>query len=1179
MNGFKSFPDATHIDFVPGVTAIVGPNGSGKSNIIDAVRWVLGEQSMKSLRGNKLEDVIFSGSDTRKPIQRAEVSLVLDNSTGIFPLPYEEVKVTRRVFRSGESEFFINQQACRLKDITHLFLDSGVGRSGFSIITQGRVEEILNSNAVERRQIFDEAAGVLKYRTQKEEAIAKLAKTTDHLERVLDILNELTEQLGPLQIGSEKAKRAVALDEKITQLEQLILQFDAEQLQLQHEAYSQQLEDARVHINKMDTSILQQIEQFKQLKQQQSEQQQIVESLQIQKNEYQMSIEKWKGELRLTEEQLKHSGETKERLLKEQRQNQLEINSAESQLSEWNEQLAQWHQELKELQDQQAALVHVLGQSVEEMTKEIDDLKAEYIERLNEEAGLKNERQHVLQQQEKLKPLQFSVDTELQFDKAYQVAEEAYLAMKNDIQTTSVAIETKRSDVKEMEQKQQQLKQELIEKRTFYQKANEKKIQWESRHELLLSMEQQFATYFSSVKTVLQAAEQKKLSGVIGAVSQIVRAAEERFVTAIEIALGATTQHILTETEQHAKQAIQYLHDQRAGRATFLPLPTIKGRWISSTEQEKILAQPGVVGIAKDLVLFNPSYDAIVSSILGRTIVTESLEDALQLARSIQYKYRIVTLDGDVVNSGGSLTGGKGEQRKSPFKQQEELIATKKRVTQMNALMQQAEASLQAVEQQQNTWLEQQLIAKEELQELEQQLHRLEVEVVERRNEFHQTKVNLQNYQLQFKETQVSQQEFTERLSTIDQQLEHLKKKLEQLDHTIQEKTLFMKNSEVERQALQRQKEQINAEILVLKERIKHTTTMRDKEQEQLEKMHRNLHGVEAQLARLANVSSARSQEQILEDVEQATLKEQSVLKKLLTQQQTLQETEQKMTSIDEQLVEMRANREQHMDRNTEVQVNIAKIEERLETILEVLERKYFIHASQLTSVQLVNEQEQRKQLLLMQEERETIGPVDPSVIQQYEEVALRHQFLSEQREDLIHAKVTLLDAMEEMDEEMEERFLTTFEAIRHYFKQTFVQMFGGGEADLQLTTPDQLLTTGVEIIARPPGKKMQSLRLLSGGERALTAITLLFAMIQVRPIPFCILDEVEAALDEMNVARYSDYLKHFSQQTQFIVITHRKGTMEGADVLYGVTMQEPGVSSLFSVHLSDVEEKVGQLH
>ena len=1175
--GFKSFPDKMTIDFVPGVTAIVGPNGSGKSNIIDAIRWVLGEQSVRSLRGQKMEDVIFSGSDTRKKVNMAEVSLVLDNTSGQFPISYSEVKVTRKVTRSGDSTFYLNNERCRLKDITDLFVDSGVGKAAFSIISQGRVDEVLNSSPVERRLIFDEAAGVLKYRKRKEEATNKLNKTSEHLERVLDILNELNQQLEPLRISSEKAKKAARLDEALTQLDRDVLQYDVFHQTEQYEQLEKQLVESESEQQQLSEAVAKDHEEVERYQGTRDQLQERREQIQQQIADLQAAVEKWEGRKLLTHEQAKHKKERVEQLQFTVQSTAEQQQKLEEERDTLQSELQQLEQQAKQQQERVEQLERALDTPIDELEQQLEQLKSVYIDRLNEEATIRNDLKHAEQQlttqkmrttndakAEQLKRRQ--EEAIIQYDKldeAWKQNESARMQAKEQLEQLTAMYEDNRKKLAMQEQ--------------LVKEASERVIEWRSRLQVLESIEQQFKSYTSSVQEVLKASNRQALKGIHGAVSQLVEAQEERVVKAIETALGATSQQIVTADEASAKAAIRYLKERTLGRATFLPMSTIRGRSVSPSDLQAVQQMPEYVGVASELVRYESSYEAIIQSILGRTLVAETLDGATVIAKRLNYRYRVVTLDGDVVNSGGSLTGGRGKGRPSPFMQKEELHATRKRVAQLQRDIEEAERHMEVTKRQTNAAFEQAQRERAHYEKLSAENRTLEIERLNCKAQKDQHVANYEQYEMQLKETTASVTAMTEQREKLQSEHEKLQKTIEEMKEEISRQTQLLTERRTEHTALTEQYYTARSTCELSEEKLQSVRQQLQRVQKEWTNVRKAAEKVESELTLIENDELEQFTSEEIEQHLQQTTDDLNAAQRALTE---LQEQQRHTSDELRQLEEGRARRQHQLteteQRVTETKVALAKIETTLRALVEQLQTKYGIYGRIEQCPEIESIDDSRERLAKMKEERKQIGPVDPSTIEQYEEVLERHTFLSEQRTDLIEAKITLQDAMEEMDEEVEQRFIVTFRAIRHHFQDIFTKMFGGGEADLKLTDPNNLLETGVDIVARPPGKKLQNLSLLSGGERALTAITLLFALIEARPVPFCILDEVEAALDEVNVLRYSDYLKHFSTSTQFIVITHRKGTMEGADVLYGVTMEEAGVSTMLSVQLSEVEEKIG---
>jgi chromosome segregation protein len=1177
--GFKSFADRIGVDFVPGVTAVVGPNGSGKSNITDAIRWVLGEQSAKSLRGSKMEDIIFAGSDTRKALNYAEVTLTLDNQDTGLAIDYNEVSVTRRVSRSGESEFFINKQPCRLKDIIDLFMDSGLGREAFSIISQGKVEEILNSKAEDRRTIFEEAAGVLKYKNRKKKAELKLTETQENLNRVNDIIHELESQVEPLQIQASMAKDYLEKKEELEKFEVALTVYEIEDLHQKWDNLSKQLEDHKQEEIKLSAQLQKKEAKIAETRDHITALDESISDLQNVLLHASEELEKLEGRKEVLKERKKNASQNKEQLKK----NIEELTEKIYQLTQnrdtqkgtvklHSEQAKNLQQQLKENQEKLELYTENIGEK-------IDALKSEYFDLLNSQTGAKNEVKYIDQQLEAQERKSSRLDAENN-----KYLQERLIAneKKAEIQSLLEEVQRKLAD-KTGEFYQQQRHIEKVkgnyekQEKTLYQ-AYQILQQAKSRKEMLEEMEEDYSGFFQGVKEILKA-RGKKLNGIEGAVAELVTVPKD-YETALETALGGALQHIVVDNEQNARAAIQFLKQNSFGRATFLPLNIIKGRPLSREQLSSIQNHPSLIGPAVSLVKFEQKYNEVIYNLLGNVVITKDLKGANELAKILQYRCRIVTVDGDIVNPGGSMTGGAVKQKTSSLLTRKgELEDLKTKLVKMEEQTVNLENVVKTL--------------KIEVQTSEQQLEKLrkageEYRVEEqslkgdlRQVELEEKNINdrLSIYDLEKGQFSEEQETLTNRKTELVQAMEGHMVQIAALDEQItklnEQKTNEMTNKEALISEINNLKVEFaakNEQFVNAKERF---ALLKDELEESETKLSIYKEDLELLSSEMTNSSSGEEQLEVAAKRKQQD-KEETIKLISLRRQERLQLQE----SLEDMEIEARELKRLHKGM-TEVlkdeEVKINRLDVDLENRLSHLREEYLLSfegAKEQYPLTLPIE-EARKKVKLIKLAIDELGNVNLGAIEEYERVSERYEFLNEQKTDLQEAKDTLFQVIDEMDAEMKNRFKQTFEGIRTHFEPVFQALFGGGRADLRLTEPEDLLNTGVEIVAQPPGKKLQNLSLLSGGERALTAIALLFSILKVRPVPFCILDEVEAALDEANVYRFSQYLKRYSTGTQFIVITHRKGTMEEADVLYGVTMQESGVSKLVSVRLEETKELV----
>lgn len=1177
--GFKSFAERIGVEFVQGVTAVVGPNGSGKSNITDAIRWVLGEQSAKSLRGSKMEDIIFAGSDSRKPLNFAEVTLTLDNEKQGIAIDFNEVSVTRRVYRSGESEFLINKQTCRLKDIIDLFMDSGLGREAFSIISQGKVEEILNSKPEDRRTIFEEAAGVLKYKNRKKKAEVKLMETQDNLNRVNDILHELESQVEPLKIQASIAKDYLEKKEELEKIEVALTVYEIEELHQKWESLSEQLEKHKIEEIKLSAELQKREAKMVEMRDHVTALDESISDLQNVLLHASEELEKLEGRKEVLKERKKNASQNKVQLehnIQELKEKINILTNHRDSQAEFVKNLGAEVQILQSKVKEKQEKIQLFTGNIEE---KIESLKSEYIELLNEQAGDKNEQKYILQQLEQQERKNVRLDEEnVKFLDSRQLVENKkamILTSLKDIQKrVSEQINTFRGNQHKLEStKNHYQKQE----KTLYQ-AYQFLQQAKSRKEMLEEMEEDYSGFFQGVQEILKA-RGKKLNGIEGAVAELVQVPKE-FETAIETALGAAMQHIVVDSEQSARMAIQYLKQNSYGRATFLPINVIKGRLLSSTQLHLIQSHPSFIGTAVSLVMFNQKYGEVMNNLLGNVVITKDLKGANELAKVLQYRCRMVTLDGDVVNPGGSMTGGAIKQKSSSLLTRKgELDDLKVKIADMEnktakleGIVKELKADIQKQEQQIET-------VRNDGEDLRLKEQALKGDLREAELEEKNFNERLEMYDLEKGQFAIEKKTLLERQAELTKSLDSYKEKISSLDELITQLTEQKTMDLTSKDALITEMNDLKVEFAAKNEQFMNAKERYSILEKDLEDSNQKLIVYSEDLHFLTSemTNSSSGEEQLETAVKKKQQDKEETLKLISERRQERLQLHAALEDVEMEEKELKRSHKGLVEALKDEEVKINRLDVELENRLAHLREEY------LLSFEGAKEQfplttpveDARKRVKLIKLAIEELGNVNLGAIEEYERISERYEFLIEQKNDLQEAKDTLFEVIDEMDVEMKKRFEQTFSGIRSHFEPVFRALFGGGRADLKLTDPLDLLNTGVEIVAQPPGKKLQNLGLLSGGERALTAIALLFSILKVRPVPFCILDEVEAALDEANVYRFSQYLKRYSSETQFIVITHRKGTMEEADVLYGVTMQESGVSKLVSVRLDDTKELV----
>ena len=1168
IQGFKSFADKTKVVFDQGVTAVVGPNGSGKSNITESLRWALGESSVKSLRGGKMPDVIFAGTESRKPLNYASVIVTLDNQDGFIKDAGQEIKVERHIYRTGDSEYKIDGKKVRLRDIHDLFLDTGLGRDSFSIISQGKVEEIFNSKPEERRAIFEEAAGVLKYKTRRKETESKLQQTQDNLDRLEDIIYELDNQIKPLEKQAATARKFMDLDgqRKAIYLDVLVAQIQANKAELDV------TEEELNQVQELLTSYYQKRQDLEEenqtLKKKRHDLQAEIAKDQSSLMDLTSLISDLERKLALskleTEQVALNQQEAQARLASlDEKRNALiqEREEKETNLSQLEENLAVNTKEVNRLEAELLAFSDDPDQMIEQLRERFVSFLQEEADVSNQltriENDLENSRQQTQKQEEQLESLKE------QLASAKSKASEQELALKSAKEQVQTLLADYQTNAKEEEAQKQayQSQQNQLFGRLDSLKNKQAKVQ------SLENILKNHSNFYAGVKSVLQ--EKNRLGGIIGAISEHLTF-DVHYQTALEIALGASSQHIIVEDEQAATKAIDFLKRNRSGRATFLPLTTIKARSISGQNQDVIASSPGFLGMADELVTFDAKHEAIFKNLLATTAIFDTVEHARDAARKVRYQVRMVTLDGTELRTGGSYAGGANRQNNSIFIKPE-LEQLQKEIAQEEKLLRQEEENLKSV-QEGLTALAQTLEtikSQGEQARIEEQGLYLAYQQTSQQVEELETLLELQEKELnnlRGGDWQTEKEKCQERLAVISTEKQKLESEIEEIKsnkNAIQERYQNLQDKLSQERLLKTEmigrKRYEVADIERINKELENLNIEQDEIERLLQEKVDNLEKVDTELL-AKQEAEAKSQK---EELQQG----------LIRKQFELDDIEGQLDDIASHLEQARQQNEEWIRKQTRAEATKEKITDRLRYLQGQLTEEY-----QISYTEALEQANSLEDLAIAEQEVKdleksirSLGPVNLDAIEQFDEVHERLEFLNSQRDDILSAKNLLLETITEMNDEVKERFKSTFEAIRESFKVTFKQMFGGGQADLILTEGD-LLTAGVEISVQPPGKKIQSLNLMSGGEKALSALALLFSIIRVKTIPFVILDEVEAALDEANVKRFGDYLNRFDKDSQFIVVTHRKGTMAAADSIYGVTMQESGVSKIVSVKLKDLE-------
>lgn len=1180
IQGFKSFPDRTKITFGSGLTAVVGPNGSGKSNISDAVRWVMGEQSTKSLRGARMEDVIFTGTQNRKSQGFAEVSLFIDNSDKTLPMEQDEVVITRKYYRSGDSEYKINGQEVRLRDINELFMDTGLGRDGYAMVGQGRIAEIVQSRSEERREIFEEAAGISKYRYRKNEAEKKLSSAEENLVRLQDILKELEERVGPLREQSDKAREFLALAQQKKTLEISAWMYTLEQ-------ENQLIKDEQDKILARRLASEEAEENQRQLEQEiqslYSRMQQClveIDELRRQKDETSGAVSQIQSAIAVCENDLEHNRQNRTRA-QGQRTQFLESQDAflklsgdkQSDLDELQESLEQLEDDIIDKEQQLLELSQRAEQAAlqtAQLNQQINDLVMSQSQ--NKLAGV----QLAAQQDEEKERFE---NNQLQLK---QKEENIHLNKKELSEAAQLAehLDTRSGELENMlrgyELKLSRREEQLQSLREEFSSLDLTYKEKKQRAKLLSDLEQNLEGFAYSVKAVLGAGKRGILSGVRGTVAQLLNV-PEAYSVAIETALGGSLQHIVVENETNAKGAIQYLKRENAGRATLLPMTAVRG---SRLANPSLSGEPGYVALACELVEFDSQYQGIVDSLLGRIAVAEDLDAAVAMARKNQYKFRVVTLDGQLVNAGGSMTGG--SRGKAPgFLSRRADIAkltqeAKELLTQMAAVKEQAAGVEQEIAGQKGKayGLQNELTTvREDRIRCEGEQKRLSQLIEQETEELAQMQRSLEKHQDRAAGHEDQAQALRAQRQEIESSLEQRRQELAAL----QERTgrLEARRGELSEECSQcrYRKMELQRDIQVLEHEIQSLTQRGSDTRAQLEALEREL----LELDR----SDQELRQKIQDSLQLIEQKQQSAV----SMDQQVKEKMGLRDSLENQAVQLRQQEKEVSVQKERLSQELARAEERCQAvqkeydaIIAKLWEEYQLTRSEAEEFaeEVEDIQKTNRALSSVKGQIKALGSVNVAAIEEYREVKGRYDFLNGQLQDVNQSKAELTRLIGDLTQQMKEIFDSSFQQINRNFQEIFLELFGGGHAQLTLTDPEDILNCGIEIFVEPPGKIIRNLSLLSGGEQTFVAIAIYFAILKVRPAPFCILDEIEAALDDVNVSKYAHYLRRLSNQTQFIMITHRRGTMEEADMLYGVTMQEEGVSKLLPLNISEIEREMG---
>ena len=1172
VQGFKSFANKIVFDFHNGITGIVGPNGSGKSNVADAVRWVLGEQSAKQLRGAKMEDVIFAGTQNRKPVGFAYVAITLDNSDHALPVEYDEVTVSRRVYRSGESEYKINGHSCRLRDVTEMFYDTGIGKEGYSIIGQGQIDKILSGKPDERRELFDEAAGIVKFKRRKSAAIKKLENERSNLVRVNDILSELEKQVGPLKQQSEKAKEYLnyKTDLKKYDVNAFLLETDrirkeTAELNGRLKIVDDDLEDSKSEYDNTKSEYEAAENQLNDINAQIDENSQTVSALELEN-------QKLQGEINVFTEQIKTFNANKqlhsERLLDIEKDKQNKNNS----VKELREQYNDLNTELSEYNDKLAAIndtAKALNAEIEGISGQIDNRHNSIYDNLTEQSTIKAENQKFVTMLEQLEIKKSELTSHIIKGKSDESAQKQVIkSLTAELDNAVGKLEDINNSIEESNTSVTQLKAEIAEKNSELDKLTQNYHREKSRLESLINITERYDGYGNSIKKIMELKDSNP--GILGVIADIVKV-EKQYETAIETALGGTIQNIVTDKESTAKELIGYLKQNKLGRATFLPLNAIHAR--NTLENEACINEKGVIGVASNLVRVSFEYEGLAKYLLGRILVVDNIDNALLIAKKYKYTLRIVTLEGEQLNPGGSMTGGAFRNSSNLLGRRREIEELKQSVSNTNKQITQEKAAVADLRNQVAKYREALDSYNKLLRETHIRKNTIDVnlkqadlklsEIIASYGDDIKEQASIDSEILKISE---SRNQVSGNLNLLDNQNEAARKEIENLG-----KTLEAKKSEEAAVALKIENLKISHSSIEQKASFIN---------ENIERLCKELDNLEEEKTSI--------QEKIGETKELVSAKQADI--ELV--KNSIEESERKITAIGEKLEDLRAAKEkvnashkEFFKKREELNEKIIllekdsmrlhnqydRLEESYDSLVDYMWNEYeltYSYALELKSDELNNINDIRKQINILKAAIKKLGDVNVNAIEEYKSVSERYEFMKTQHDDMIEAEESLMKVIEELDEGMRAQFTAKFEEIKVEFDKVFKELFGGGRGTIELVEGEDILEAGILIISQPPGKKLQNMMQLSGGEKALTAIALLFAIQNLKPSPFCLLDEIEAALDDSNVGRYANYLHKLTKHTQFIVITHRRGTMSAADRLYGITMQEKGVSTLVSVDL-----------
>lgn len=1180
LYGFKSFAQRTEIVFDEGITGIVGPNGSGKSNIGDAVRWVLGEQSAKTLRGASMSDVIFNGTQKRKPLSYCEVSLVFDNDDHALALEAAEVMVTRRVYRNGESEYYLNRTACRLKDVVDLFRDTGIGKEGYSIIGQGRIDEILSRKSEDRRQVFEEAAGIVKFKARKEEADKKLQRTLENLERVDDILDELMKRLKPLEEQSRNARVYLELSTELKDLDLNLFLIRSDRARARLSELESELLTVQTILADTESALTDKTTRRDETQNRIDQLEEAITKARTELMECAEHVHESQKKLSALQSRRETRSENRQRIVREQEEAQERLAEIEKDHVRIQADVEKQHSLIADA-EQILRATQEAAEKAQAKEKEADAAleaqKAAVIDQMNRLSDVRNDKT-------RLNTMQAQMETRLtEIEESSGALQEQEAALREALTAVEKQLETENQHQQQCQEKLAQARQASDEADAAYanlradvEKQSADMQAAASRHNVLTEMTRDMEGYNMAVRRAMTYAKQRGLTGVKGVLAQLMTV-PQAYETAIDMALGAAQQNIVTDTEETAKELINYLRQNRLGRATFLPMSAIRGKTLYGNERNA-LKLPGCLGVASELVQCAPEYRGIVENLLGRTVIADNLDHGIPIMRAGNHAFRLVTLEGDVMHSGGSMTGGSAQSKVS------NLLSRERELKELTAKLQTGRAELdkcrQELTQRQQTAQEK----RQKVSDAVNALHQQEIAVAREQARRESVSADLNTHLQRMQETEQARVQLHQSLEDIRQQLEtieHQRTGAQGDQSAMEQKTIEMQNALVKARAeASAENDRLMVRTLQLSD-LRHglSDLERDeahaqqdqaqilREQERREQLLHEMDELDAidenDMKREEAESARRQKEQLRQEsaaqaIEQRRSQAQSDLRDILSDMENLHEA---------------YNRDSEKLHKTELaKARIEGDQKNLQNRIWDTYKLTYAGAEEFRRTPF-DEKESDRRAAELQGQIRALGTVNVGAVEEYAETKARVDDLTAQQQDLKRAEMDLRELIERLLIQMRSTFVENFSKMQGYFAETFTRLFGGGHAELKLMDPDDPLNCGIEVNAQPPGKKLQLLSLLSGGERALTAIAILFAMLKLKPTPFCILDEIEAALDDANIGYYADYLKEYSKGTQFIVVTHRKGTMERCNSLFGVAMEEQGVSRMVSVSLQDYQE------